>query len=120
METNTLLSLTMGVNRGTYGQNGGYEGEKSLNLFGGNAYFDREVIRRAHQFRSTMQQHFSDVSNNEGYVMGLHRVFQGAEQDSNFTTFDYYVRNFEEKDRFVRYFVQHSESGYDRSIDKKS
>lgn len=65
-----------------------------------------------------MQHHFSDVSNNEGYVIGLRHAFQGAVKGSNFTTFDYYVRNFEEEDQFVRYFILHTESGYNRSIDK--
>lgn len=118
MKTKSLLSLTMSLGRDNTSQLKCYKGNKSLFLFGGNAYFDREVIRRAHQFRCTMQHHFSDVSNNEGYVIGLHHVFQGAVKGSNFTTFDYYVRNFEEEDQFVRYFILHTESGYDRSIDK--
>lgn len=65
-----------------------------------------------------MQQYFSGVSNNERYVIELHQVFQESVEDRNFSSLGNYVRNFEKEDRFVKFFIQHSESGYDGSINK--
>lgn len=119
MEYSKLLSLTLDEKM-RHPNTFHYDGDKCPNLHVGNNSHEKVIIKRAQDIGGQVKSCFAGVSDNECYVVGLRAMYEDSKEDSNPFSQNYYIRRFEKEDEFVRFFIQHKDSGYDNHIDRLS